>query len=93
MKIGYCPYCQETVDARLDCASDEAVGFQRWTCRECERPIDMASVRNEPFGPEEHDSHGPPHSGKRGHHCAEFDGLWICEDCPEFDLCTCFDDE
>ena len=30
------------------------------------------------------------HSGKRAHQCLEYDLLWICEDCPEFENCLCF---
>lgn len=29
------------------------------------------------------------HSGRWGHFCLEWDGLWICEDCGEFDACLC----
>lgn len=37
----------------------------------------------------EHDKYCPEHSGKRGHYCWDWDGLWICEDCQEFKVCTC----
>lgn len=29
------------------------------------------------------------HSGTRGHYCPEWDFLYICEDCPEFEACHC----
>ena len=44
----------------------------------------------DPFGPEAHAAGAPEHSGKRGHYCAEWDGLWICEDCEEFKFCNCW---
>jgi hypothetical protein len=51
---------------------------------------------NEPlddqFGWRSHDKGWPEHSGKRGHYCLEFDGLWICEDCGEFTVCRCFEE-
>lgn len=47
-------------------------------------------VTEDPFGPEAHDRGCPTHSGKHGHYCNEFDGLWICEDCIEWDVCTCY---
>ena len=34
------------------------------------------------------------HSGNKGHHCIEWDGMYICEDCvAEFSVCNCFDDD
>lgn len=48
---------------------------------------------DEPFGKNEHDKHHPEHSGKHGHYCCDFDGLYICEDCDAFECCTCFDAE
>lgn len=33
------------------------------------------------------------HSSKKGHFCLEWDSLWICEDCQEFQACKCFDAE
>lgn len=48
------------------------------------------SDSEDPFGPEAHDRGTANHSGKRGHYCLEWDGLWICEDCPEFECCLCF---
>lgn len=47
-------------------------------------------MSNDPFGPEAHRQH--KHKGVNGHYCCEWDGLWICEECPEFDCCCCFDD-
>lgn len=50
----------------------------------------------DPFGCYAHDT-GPrqiqdQHSGRYGHYCHEWDGLWICEDCvEEFEVCLCFD--
>lgn len=46
--------------------------------------------KEDPFGQYAHDTHAPKHSGKFGHYCCEFDGLWICEDCSEFQCCLCF---
>ncbi len=46
-------------------------------------------MSGDPFGPEAHDKHAPTHSGKRGHYCYDWDGLWICEDCSEFECCKC----
>lgn len=43
----------------------------------------------EPFDKDDHDEHCPHHSGKRGHYCPEWDELYICEDCPEFESCVC----
>lgn len=43
----------------------------------------------DPFGPEAHDKYAPQHTKVSGHYCYDFDGLWICEDCPEFHVCTC----
>jgi len=40
----------------------------------------------DPFGPEAHDQNC---SGRLGHYCAEWDGLYICENCPEFKWCLC----
>ena len=37
-----------------------------------------------------HDRMNKDHSGKNGHWCAEWDGLYICEDCPEYTVCHCF---
>jgi hypothetical protein len=50
--------------------------------------------RNDPFGKWQHDncSGGLKHSGKRGHYCIEWDDLYICEDCSEFECCRCFID-
>lgn len=47
----------------------------------------------DPFGMAAHDRAAPKHSGIKGHYCLEFDGLWICEDCTEFDCCTCLPKE
>jgi uncharacterized protein len=43
----------------------------------------------EPFSKEDHDRHWPKHSGSRGHYCLDWDQLWICEDCQEFECCSC----
>lgn len=45
---------------------------------------------DDPFGWRAHDKQVPEHSGLNGHYCNEFDGLWICQDCSEWDCCTCF---
>jgi hypothetical protein len=55
---------------------------------------DPASQHTDPtdaFGKHYHDQQCPTHSGNRGHFCDQWDGLWICEDCEEFQVCTCFD--
>lgn len=44
----------------------------------------------DPFGPDAHDEHHTSHSKSMGHYCCDWDGLWICEDCPEFECCTCY---
>lgn len=51
--------------------------------------IRTALDREDPHGKWSHDNCGRPHSGKRGHYCLEWDGLWICEDCDEFECCRC----
>ncbi len=44
----------------------------------------------DPFGKEAHDQHNPEHSGLCGHECyGGWDGLYICEDCREFEFCEC----
>ncbi len=47
----------------------------------------------DPFGQKAHDKNCPEHSKRKGHYCLEWDGLWICEDCPEFEVCNCLIDE
>lgn len=49
--------------------------------------------KKDPFGRYAHDCDCPKHSGKKGHYCTEWDDLWICEDCEEFEVCLCFQDE
>lgn len=44
------------------------------------------------FGEYGHMYYNPEHSGKYGHYCHDWDGLYICEDCVEFKSCTCFKD-
>lgn len=39
---------------------------------------------------ESHDKHNPEHSGLLQHSCPNWDYLYICADCPEFDACLCF---
>lgn len=81
----YCYRCHEEVDTRADRGT-------RY-CAECNAVL--LAFNNEPadpFGKKSHDEHYPTHSGKRGHFCWEFDGLWICEDCDEFQHCICLDD-
>lgn len=41
------------------------------------------------FGREAHDRWSPEHSDKYGHECPDWDFLYICEDCDEFQACTC----
>jgi len=31
------------------------------------------------------------HSNRGGHHCSDWDGLYICDDCPEKECCSCLD--
>jgi hypothetical protein len=50
-------------------------------------------MTDDPFGKEAHDEHAPNHSGEEGHFCWEWDGLWICKDCPEFEFCHCLVNE
>lgn len=52
--------------------------------REIER-----EVAEDLFGPRAHDEHNPTHSKRDGHYCHDWDGLWICADCPEYDVCIC----
>lgn len=43
---------------------------------------------------EEKDSHHKHHpDGDKAHFCLEFDGMYICDQCPEFDVCLCYSDE
>ena len=46
-------------------------------------------MTNDPHGKEAHDREAVGHSGLLGHECPEWDGLYICEDCDEFDDCSC----
>lgn len=48
---------------------------------------DPPDLEYDQFGPVAHDRFAPTHSGHKGHYCAEWDGLWICEDCEEFKIC------
>lgn len=54
-----------------------------WTNKPETEPLD------DEHGWRMHDKHCPDHSGYYGHYCNEFDGLWICKDCSEWDVCTC----
>lgn len=47
-------------------------------------------MSEDPFGPEAHDRHVPKHKGEWGHYCWEWDGLWICSECGEFECCSCW---
>jgi hypothetical protein len=47
----------------------------------------------DPYGMEVHDLEHFEHSRRRGHYCGDFDGLWICEDCEEFENCLCFEED
>lgn len=51
----------------------------------------------DPFGIYAHDTGAcqiaDNHSGRFGHYCYEWDGLWICQDCEEFKCCLCWDME
>ena len=50
----------------------------------------MNESNRPPFvGREFHDS-SLGHSGKNGHYCECNEGLWVCEDCCEFEYCECF---
>ena len=57
---------------------------------------DLDDIKD-PFGRYAHDTGAlaieEKHSGRWGHYCHEFDGLWICEDCSEFNVCLCWDME
>ena len=46
---------------------------------------------DDPYGKHAHDESSPSCSGRRGHFCGSWDDLWICEDCAEFQVCTCFE--
>lgn len=48
--------------------------------------------RRDPFGRYAHDTWGKKHghSLKNGHYCAEWDDMYICEDCDEARCCLCF---
>lgn len=48
---------------------------------------------NDRYGWRAHDKGAPKHAGSHGHYCHEWDGLWICADCPEFEACVCFSPE
>jgi hypothetical protein len=48
--------------------------------------------RADEFGRYSHDTQCPTHSRKKGHYCLEFDDLWICEDCSEFEHCKCYEE-
>lgn len=40
---------------------------------------------------EEKDRHNVHHNhGVHKHFCLEWDGMYICDECPEFDACLCF---
>lgn len=52
--------------------------------------IPTAETLADPFGKIKHDNYGERHSGRWAHFCWEWDGLWICEDCGEFDACLCW---
>lgn len=58
-----------------------------------EEPTYTEGERSDPFGPYAHDTSCPAHSRKHGHYCTEWDGLWICSDCEEFNACLCFKDK
>lgn len=40
-----------------------------------------------------HDENYPFHSGVNGHHCPNFDDMWVCNTCAEMEGCTCFNEE
>ena len=42
------------------------------------------------FGPNGHRFYSKDHSNRYGHFCPEWDYMWICEDCKEFEACSCF---
>ena len=81
----YCNRCHEMVETRSDRGSSPM-------CVECGSALSQAGTEpDDEFGRECHNRHYPNHSRRKGHYCGEFDGLWICEDCPEFQHCICFD--
>lgn len=67
-------------------------------CRSTQDGPDMSEIPakpeseplDDPFGWRAHDKQVPEHSGLSGHYCMDFDGLWICRDCSEWDCCTCY---
>ncbi len=55
----------------------------------CFKPKD--EPLDDPYGWRQHDKVDHKHSGRFGHYCDEWDGLWICADCTgEFKHCKCF---
>lgn len=45
------------------------------------------------FGPNGHKYyHKGSHTNRFGHFCSEWDYLWICGDCKEFQACKCFEE-
>jgi hypothetical protein len=50
--------------------------------------MDELQTMLDPNTPEGHATYG--HSNVLGHYCIEWDFLYICKDCPEFECCTCF---
>ena len=77
-------------DDRSEYVGDEK--FHRECIEEYNYVLDVLNnlLADIPFGIKEHDDGAPDHSGKFGHYCAEWDGLYICKDCEEFQACTCF---
>lgn len=49
--------------------------------------------KKDPFGKYAHDTHWTEHSRNKGHYCLDWDGLWICEDCSEFECCQCYSEQ
>lgn len=45
------------------------------------------------FSEQWHKDSFPNHSGEQGHYCLEWDDLYICKDCMEFEFCNCFDED
>lgn len=43
------------------------------------------------FGPNGHRHYHKSHTNRFGHFCPEWDYMWICNECREFNACRCFE--
>ena len=57
-------------------------------------PLDYkGSAPFDRFGPNGHRYYNKgQHTNRFGHFCPEWDYMWICSDCKEFQACKCFED-